>query len=308
MLAWSYAPIVAALWAFHRAPSIATFALAFVTAGVRMNALFVVAHESWHYNLFRSRKLNEWLGGALAGYPMVIPYFHNRNTHWSHHRYVGTLRDPDAWAWDWPDAKRGALARELFFVASGLGQLGRIVRVLTGRPSPPPPPDRPAPPALEGAAAKKEIARLAVVHLAILGAFAATIGWVWYVPLWLVPALTLGPACLMLRELLEHRRGALIVYRANPLERFLLGCFNFHLHAYHHAYASAPWFALPAIEARARKKAPGIVTLDSYVAEFVAYFRGTSTVPVAATATSDAQPAGDVPLADRADTGDDEAA
>jgi|GEM_PF-6634429 len=300
MLAWCYAPIVAALWAFHHYRSVPTFLLAVLVVGFRMNGLFVLVHESWHFNMFRSRKWNEWIGSALGSYPIVMPYFQDRNTHWNHHRYVGTLRDPDAWAWDFGDTQKKVFYREMFRVVSGLAYAERILRIVLRRPAPPPPADRPPRPVLEGAMAKKEILRLAVVHGVIFLVFAKTLGWFWYFPLWLYPGLALFPAVTMLREFLEHRRGALIVYETGPIERFLLGCFNFHLHAYHHAHASAPWFTLPDMRERAHKKAPGIVYLPSYFGELLRYLRGTSTVPARATVDTAPMPAGDVPFAVRA--------
>lgn len=297
MLVWSYAPAVGMLWVFHRWPSVLTFLGAMLMVGIRMNALFVVVHESWHFNLFRSRKANEWLGSALASYPIVMPYFHNRNAHWDHHRHVGTLRDPDAWAWDWPDAQRRGFVRELLVVATGWSYLLRIKRLVLREPAPPQPEGRPPRPVLAADEAKKEIRRFAVVHLVILVVFWKTIGWVWYFPLWLLPSLSLFPAWRSLREFLEHRRGALMVYESGFIERFLLGCFNFHLHAYHHAHASAPWFTLPVMRERAHAKTPEIVYRPSYFQELFAYLRGTSTVPV--TGDLDAMPAGDEPLGDR---------
>lgn len=300
MLAWSYAPAIAALWAFHRWPSPLTFVLAFVMVSVRMNAIFVVVHESWHFNQFRSRKVNEWLGAALASYPIMMPYFQDRNTHWNHHRFVGTKRDPDAWAWDWSDERRGGFIREFFFVASGLSYALRIARLVLRIPAPQAS-DGPPRPTLGGKMALMEISRLALVHAGILAIFWKTIGWYWYFPLWLYPGISLFPAFGMLREFLEHRRGALIVYEAGPLERFFFGCFNFHLHAYHHAYAAAPWFTLGSMRERALKKTPNVVFLKSYVREFVHYLRGTSTVPFGAGAISDDEtlPAGDTPLGQR---------
>lgn len=302
MLVWSYLPAVGAIWLFHLRPSALTLLFAMIVVGVRMNALFVVVHESWHFNLVRSRKLNEWLGGALACYPIVMPYFQDRNTHWNHHRHVGTHQDPDAWAWDWPDERPEAFWRALLHVASGLSYAQRIVRILLGRPAPPPPPGRPPRPQLEGAAVRGEVLRLAVVHLVILGIFWTTIGAVWYFPLWLFPGLAIFPAWVMLREFLEHRNGALIVYRSNPIERFLLGCFNFHLHAYHHAFASAPWFTLPVMRERAHARVPEIVYLPSYFGELLAFARGRSTVKnprAAAAGEREELPAGSTALGER---------
>jgi fatty acid desaturase len=300
MLLWSYLPAVAALYAFHRWMNLGTFFLAMLVVGVRMNALFVVVHESWHYNLFRSRRLNEWLGGALASYPIMMPYFKDRDAHWNHHRHVGTSRDPNASAWDWTDAQRGAFVKELFVVGTGLSYAARILRLVFRLPPPPPAPGRPERPTLQGKMALFEVARLAVAQAAVFAVFWMTIGWFWYFPLWLFPALSISPAWVTLREFLEHRRGALIVYRAWPVERFLLGCFNFHLHAYHHAHASAPWFVLPVMKERALRKQPDIVYLTSYFLELAAYLRGRSSVPFPA--DHEPLPAGDVPLADRAAT------
>jgi fatty acid desaturase len=298
MLVWSLAPTVAVIAAFHRWPSVWSFLGAVVFSGVRMNALFVAAHEAYHYNLFRSRKLNVWVGGALASYSVMMPFFHNQKTHWDHHRYVGTARDPDSPAWDWPHHQRGLFVRELLLLATGLSYVDRIVRIVFGLPRAASA-TRKARPMLEGEMKRREIARLIVVQLGVLALFSVTIGPQWYVPLWLFPAMSVFPAWFTVREMLEHRRGAIIVYRAGMLERFLLGCFNFHLHAYHHAHASAAWFTLPIMKEKAHAKLDGIVYLDSYFAELVAYLRGRSEVPSRMLERTEALPAGDAPLDER---------
>ncbi len=300
MIVWSYAPAVAALWLFGRHPSVVTFLFALAMVTVRMNALFVVVHESWHYNLFRSRRVNEIIGAVFASWPCVMPYDHSRTSHWNHHRYVGTARDPDAYAWKWDDDERGAFLWQLFLTATGLAYVVRLARLALGIAPPPGRPGLAPRPAVSRATAIREIPRLAAVHLVILAIFWKTIGVYWYFPLWFFPALSLFPALTGLREFLEHRRGALIVYRAWPHERFVFGCFNFHLHAFHHAYAAAPWFTLPSVGERALRKAPNIVSLGSYLGELFAYFAGRSRVPARALSV-DAEPraAGDLPLAQR---------
>ncbi|MEZ4260262.1 MAG: fatty acid desaturase [Polyangiaceae bacterium] len=302
MLVWSYAPIVAAIWVFDRWPSVGTLLLAIVITGVRMNALFVAAHEAYHYNLFRSRKLNVWVGGALASYAVMMPFFHSRTSHWDHHRYVGTDRDPDAPAWDWSAHERWRFAREMLMLATGLSYVERVARLVLGVPRVETNGARRARPMPEGDLKTQEIKRLVAAQLAVLGVFTVTIGPMWYVPLWLLPSVSIFRAWVSLREMLEHRRGAIIVYRAGLIERFLLGCFNFHLHAYHHAHASAPWFTLPALKEKAHAKLDGIVYLDSYFAELYAYMRGRSVVPSRGVEPAEAMAAGDVPLDERGET------
>ena len=110
MLAWSYGPIVLAIGLYAERPRVWTFALAFVVVAARQNALFVVAHESWHRNLFPWRRLNDLAGAWLASYPIVLPHWQGRHAHLEHHRTVGTESDPDRYAWGWAVDERGAFA------------------------------------------------------------------------------------------------------------------------------------------------------------------------------------------------------
>jgi fatty acid desaturase len=278
MVVWSYAPILAGIWAFHRWPSVPVYVLAVLVGGARMNALFVTSHDTYHSTVFRSRAVNAWVG-AIVSYSVAMPYFHNRQVHWDHHRHVGTSRDPDAPAWDWPEHHRWRFVREMLWLGSGWSYVDRIGRIVLGLERPTGEGVRKTKPPLAGELKKQEIPRIVAAQLLVLALFALTVGARWYLLLWVVPALSVFPAWATLREMLEHRRGALIVYRAGLVERFLLGSFNFHLHAYHHAHASAPWFTLPIMRAKAHSKVDDIVYLDSYFGELWAYLRGRSVVP-----------------------------
>jgi fatty acid desaturase len=279
---WSYAPIAAALAVFARWPSVWTFALAFALTAFRQNALFVVAHESFHNTLFRSRPLNEVLGGWLAARPILLPYAQSRHSHWEHHRHVGTAEDPDRYAWAWERDRRGAWLGHYTLTLLALPFVARAARAVLGIVR-----GRAAAPAEDqgrqglavDSGAKMEILRLGVTHLVILGVYAVTVGPVAYFTLWLLPAITLRVVIDDLRQFLEHREGRICIYRAGPVERFLLGPFNFHLHGFHHAVASEPWFCLPAIEERAREKLPDIVVLRSYTREIARFAAGRPLVP-----------------------------
>lgn len=277
-LAWTWGPMLGALAVFRRWPSPWTFALAFVVVGIRQNALFIVTHETWHFHLFRVRRVNEIVGAWLAAYPMILPFYNNRKLHWDHHRHVGEPSDPDRFTWDWPIEQRWRFLRELVWLGTGLPFVLTAARVVLRLSPPKPAPGRPPRPSFGGGGGIGELAKIAVSHLVILGIFTATIGWPFYFALWLAPVITIGPVVLELRQFLEHRHGRLLVYRAGPIERWIFGCFNFHLHAFHHAFASEPWFCIPAIEATARRKEPDIVDMKSYAGELFAYVRGRDTV------------------------------
>ncbi|HEY2514409.1 MAG TPA: fatty acid desaturase [Polyangiaceae bacterium] len=275
MILWCYAPIVAAAALFSRHPNALTFALAFVISATRQNALFVVAHESWHYTLFRSRRANVVLGTWLAAFPILLPWAQARHLHLEHHRKVGTANDPDRYAWGWQLAERGPWVRHMLAVATGLPFASRVARIALRLPPPPADPLRPrpvAPPELRG---RGELAKLVFVQIVIGAAFTATIGWPWFFAFWVAPLLTLRLVVDEVRQFLEHREGRLVVYHANPLERFALGAFNFHLHAVHHVFASEPWFCLGALESKALAKRPEIAQHGSYAVELFAYLRGT---------------------------------
>jgi len=273
-IAWTYLPMLAALALFARWPALWSFALAFVMISVRQNALFVVAHESWHLTLFRSRRASELAGAWLASYPLLMPNGPTREGHLEHHRRVGTLEDPDRYAWNWGLEERAAWARHLLAVASGVPFLVRAGRALLGLPAPAGESARRMRPSHNLAGDRRELLGLGVVQLTLLGLFAVTIGWYWYFALWLLPAISLHLVVDEMRQFLEHRNGRILVYEASPLGRFILGAFNFHLHAVHHVFASEPWFCLPALKERALGKRSDIVRLKGYFGELVAYLRG----------------------------------
>jgi len=273
-IVWSYAPVVVALALFARTRSVWSFALAFVTVAVRQNALFVVAHESWHLTLFRSRRANEIVGAWLASYPILMPNGPSREAHLEHHRKVGTPEDPDRYAWNWAPSERSAWLRHIAAVASGLPFCLRAARTALGLPLPPPKDDRGMRGGHSFGNARAEILPLALAHVALAGLFAVTLGWYFYLALWLLPAISLHLVVDEVRQLLEHRNGRLLIYHASPLGRFVLGAFNFHLHAVHHVFAAEPWFCLPALEGRALEKRPDIVCFEGYLGELCAFVRG----------------------------------
>lgn len=269
-LVMSWGPIALALALFHARPSALTFAVAFAVVAARQHAMFVVAHESFHGNLFRARGLNDGAGAWLAAYPIIMAWGAAKEGHWNHHREFPGEADPDRYAWDWRVDQRGAFVRYLLFTLTGLPFVLRSLAAALGRDVPAF--GRPIRRAA-GGAGKGELLRVILTHGALLAAFTVTLGAPYYFALWLAPAVSLRVALDETRQFLEHRDGTIAVYRAGPVERFFLGPFNFHLHGVHHAIASEPWFRLAAAEEAARAKAD-ILEKRSYARELVRFFRG----------------------------------
>lgn len=276
-LLWAYGPILLALASFGAVKSVWTYLLAFAIVGGRMHAVSILAHETWHGTLFRSRRANERIGAFLLSFPVGSRFAPMREKHFEHHRTVGTLQDPDRYYWGWKLSDRPEFVGQVLLSMTGLRYIVHALRALLGIwPQPRSPEERPRSPVYSvNVSAKWELLAILWVQLLILASFAATLGWVWYFALWILPLISLAFVLGEVRQFLEHARGGrLMVYRAGPLERFFLGCFNFHLHGFHHAFASEPWFRLPHLEAAACRKEPGILFSSSYLRELLQYLRG----------------------------------
>lgn len=68
--------------------------MAYAAIGVAIHGMANLMHEGIHGNLFRQRKLDQWLG-FLLGAPALFSCTAYRVTHLLHHRYNRTEQDPD---------------------------------------------------------------------------------------------------------------------------------------------------------------------------------------------------------------------
>jgi fatty acid desaturase len=160
-------------------------------------------------------------------------------------------------------------------IATGLSFPLYILRTLLGKTAATLPNTRPpAPLAPSVAGSGRETLFLAAVQLMLLGAFAVSIGWYWYIGLWLLPRFTVMEIVSQLRQFLEHRGGQLMLIRAGRLERFFLGSYNFHLHGIHHVFPQEPWYSLSTLEQRAVDKRPDMWERQSYVGVLRAFLSG----------------------------------
>lgn len=76
-------------------PSIITVLLAIVVLGGRQLGLGILMHDCAHNTLFRSRRLNLWVGRWLCAAPVLVNLDNYRTYHLKHHKLAGTLDDPD---------------------------------------------------------------------------------------------------------------------------------------------------------------------------------------------------------------------
>ena len=90
---WGFIAAIFALVALWTNPL--TIMLAIVLLGGRQMGLAVLMHEAGHKSLFRSPRLNEWVGQWLCAYPILGDCDAYGASHREHHRTAGTDADPD---------------------------------------------------------------------------------------------------------------------------------------------------------------------------------------------------------------------
>jgi fatty acid desaturase len=213
---------------------LASSLLAWGVIGWCQFALFNALHEGLH-NRFGSPHL-QLPCYALAAYPMGFDEGYRR-VHLDHHRYFGDPeRDPDFPNYgDFPRSRRAFLLR-LFLNLCGwyavLQFLGR--RQATGRQ-----------PGTGATGLQNPVWKVLAVQCLILAIFALTVGWLYYIWLWLAPLVTFCKFFTSTRTLCEHGSpdGASVIRTITgpyPEEK-LLGIFCFNYHAEHHHSAAIPY-------------------------------------------------------------------
>jgi len=121
-----YGLIAAAMALVAYLPHFLSVALALCVIGTRQLGLAVVMHESAHRTLFKDRRVNDFAGNWLAGYPIYLSADMYRAHHIEHHTKTWTKGDPDlGLATPFPVSRRSMfrkVARDLLGI-TGLKQL-----------------------------------------------------------------------------------------------------------------------------------------------------------------------------------------
>ena len=213
-----------------------------VLIGTLQHHFSIIHHESVHYLLFRSRRLNDVVGSIIAfatGFSMAY-----RTHHLAHHRRLGQDDDPDLDAYaDYPTNRLGLvvdLARHLCGAAAieqFLRQMQRA-RALSKA---------------GGGTSGAQILGIVATQMILFALFAlAGHPWLYFV-LWLLPLLTVAKTLAHFRSVVEHTvavccDGKPTRYRTivcGPIEGFFFAPMNFNLHAEHHFYPAIPYYNLP---------------------------------------------------------------
>lgn len=221
---------------------------AFLLMG-RAHAQFAaLMHEAAHRLLFRNRKVNDWVGRWLLGFPSFTPIDLYRRGHMAHHREEFGPDEPDIPLYRGYPISRDSFRRKL--VRDATGQTGwKLFKGL-----------------LRGVAAKDKSVRsqarsIVAVQLVFL-AVGIALGhpWVYFI-LWLAPFLTVWRVINRLRSIAEHggmqrskdRRMTTHSVRQSVWSRFALVPFHIGWHLAHHVDSGIPMANLPRYHEELRK-------------------------------------------------------
>lgn len=237
--------IVGAFMLCMHVQNMAALLIAFIFIGGFQHHLSVIHHESIHYLLFRSRKLNEWVGSVLGAYPLGFTMAY-RQTHLAHHYHLGhDEEDPDYPNYaSFPATWRvilPALIRDMIGLSAARQLMSMSLRkrqytTCLG--------DRPA---------RKELLSIALTQIAMFALLVYVGHGTLYFLIWLLPLATWTRVLTRLRSIAEHvdvvdSSHTLPRWRTlycNPIESFFLAPMNFNYHAEHHLYPHVPFYHLP---------------------------------------------------------------
>jgi len=236
--------VVAAVWINN----LVVWALAFVLMG-RAHAQFAaLMHEAAHRLLFRSRRLNDWVGRWLLGFPSFTPIDLYRRGHMAHHRDEFGPEEPDIPLYRGYPIARASLRRKLTRDATGRTGFKLFKGLLRGVRAPEP-------------AVRSQARRIVAVQIVLVAiGIALHHPWVYFI-LWLAPYLTVWRVINRLRSIAEHggmerskdRRLTTHSVRQSLLSRFFIVPYHIGWHLAHHVDSGVPMANLPKFHAELRR-------------------------------------------------------
>lgn len=240
----NYAITIAAFAVMAVWPNPLTIVLGIIVLGGRQLGFGVLVHECGHGTLFRSRRLNDFVGDWLAAAPTFNNMHGYIRGHLKHHQLAGSRDDPDLPNYrDYP-ISRSRLRRKLWRDISGQTGWKQAQGIFLGLARLNRLPDE----------QRQALVRGLVVNAALLAAL-TYLGVAWLYLVWWAAFLTSNRLVSRIRQVAEHgavpdlydadARANTRTVIANPLERLIFCPLGVNYHLEHHLLASVPIYNLP---------------------------------------------------------------
>lgn len=219
-----------------------TYMLAIIVIGSRQLGIAILMHDAAHGILFKSKRVNSFVGTYLLAYPVGTDLKGYRKYHLKHHALTQTHEDPDlALSAPFP-VSRGSLMRKALRDLSGLTGLKLRAQqiLLLGKND------------KNRAFSNGSVVGFFGAQTVLLAIFTALGIWPLFFALWLLPLLTWFQWVLRVRNIAEH---AMTSHDDNPLtharttqaswlERAIIAPYYVNYHVEHHAFMYVPCFNL----------------------------------------------------------------
>ena len=221
--------------------------VAFLLMG-RAHAQFLsLMHEAAHRLLFSNKRVNDFIGNWLLGYPSFTSTPAYRRVHMAHHREEFGPEEPDVPLYANYPVSPASLRRKLVRDAFGVTGAKLFRAQLRGLRAP-------------DERVRHTQQKIWSMQIVLLVAGVITGAW-WLYPLfWLLPNMTVWRVINRLRSIAEHggmtsgtdRRMSTHTVRQRSIARFFLVPYNIGFHTAHHVDAGIPFRNLPDYTRRLR--------------------------------------------------------
>ena len=238
-------------------------------------------HEAAHRLLFRNRKVNDFVGRWILGFPAFTPIDLYRRGHMAHHRQEFGPDEPDVPLYRGYPISRSSLRRKLVRDATGRTGWKLFKGLMRGVNS-------------KDAAVRGQARRIVAAQLVLI-AICVAVGhpWLWLL-LWFLPFLTVWRVINRLRSIAEHggmiesndRRNTTHTVRQRAFARFWMVPYRIGWHLAHHVDSGVPMYNLP--KYHRELIASGYITPGLEYRSYPALWRKLSSRPEPTTATATA--------------------
>jgi fatty acid desaturase len=225
----------------------------FVMICACVSAMQLWVHESSHFSLFKSRKLNDLWSTFFFAAPIGMRVSRYRRNHITHHMRLGHPTDLDRFAFNVPVSGLRGLTRVLLRGLTGFDAF----RIITGKYLRKRSAD-------DDSGAALEVGAIGAWNLMLFALCALQGQWYAFFVFWVYPVIGVAVTINSIRSIAEHQPHGLVVSAGEDkallavtrttipiaFEKWLMYQSNFNLHFEHHLFPSIPARNLPIVHRR----------------------------------------------------------